>query len=564
MLADPVKLTNTLWYKDAVFYEVFVRAFSDSNGDGIGDLAGLTSKLEYLQWLGIDTIWMLPIFPSPLRDDGYDVADFFNVHPDYGNMDDLKNLIAEAHRRNLKVVVELIPNHTSDQSAWFQASRDPGHPEHAQYRDWYVWNDTDQKYKDARIIFIDYEPSNWAFAPLRRQYYWHRFFSHQPDLNYDNPEVARAMLKVVEFWMDLGVDGFRVDATPYLFEREATNCENLPETHTYLKRLRSFVEGYGPDTMLLSEANQWPEDVRPYFGGDPADPRVPGDEFHMNFRFPLMPRIYLALARKERGPIQQILERTPPIPLDCQWAAFLRNHDELTLEMVTPEEREEMWSVYAPEPRMRLNLGIRRRLAPLLGNDRQRIELANSILFSLPGSPVIYYGDEIGMGDNVFLDDRRGLRTPMQWQDTRSAGFSDADPSQLYSPLIADETYGYHRVNVSDERADPDSLLNRMRTMLAVRKAHRAFGRGDFTMLFPENTAILACLRSYLGITLLSVNNLSTEAQDCELDVTQFAGATPIDLFTGERLTAVTEAPWSLSLPASGYRWMRLATDVES
>ncbi len=562
MLPEPFKPLDPLWYKDAVFYEVFVRAFSDSNADGIGDLAGLTGKLEYLQWLGIDALWMLPIFPSPLRDDGYDVADFFDIHPDYGTMDDLKVLIAEAHRRNIKVVVELIPNHTSDQNAWFQASRDPAHPEHAKYRDWYVWSDTDQKYKDTRIIFIDYEPSNWSFAPLRRQYYWHRFFNHQPDLNYDNPEVQRAMLKVVQFWLDLGVDAFRADATPYLFEREGTSCENLPETHGYLKRLRSFVDGYAPGTMLLSEANQWPEDVRPYFGGNPDDPSIRGDEFHMNFHFPVMPRVFLALERQDRTPIHEILARTPALPPGCQWATFLRCHDELTLEMVTPDEREEMWKVYAPEPRMRSNLGIRRRLAPLLGNDRARIELANSILFSLPGSPVIYYGDEIGMGDNIFLEDRRGLRTPMQWQDARSAGFSEADPSELYSPLIADETYGYHRVNVSAQRADPDSLLNRMRTMLAVRKAHPAFGRGDFTMLFPENTHILACLRSYLGITLLSVNNLSTEPQECEIDLSQFAGATPIDLFTTERLPAVNEATWTLSLPGSAYRWLRLASEA--
>ena len=562
MLPDPFQMTDPLWYKDAIFYEVFVRAFADGNGDGIGDLAGLTSKLEYLQWLGIDAVWMLPIFSSPLRDDGYDVADFTSIHPDYGNMDDLRALIEVTHRRNLKVMVELIPNHTSDQNAWFQASRDPAHPEHAKYRDWYVWSDTDQKYKDSRIIFIDYEPSNWTFAPLRRQYYWHRFFSHQPDLNYDNPEVQRAMLKVVQFWMDLGVDGFRVDATPYLFEREGTSCENLPETHSFLKRLRSFVDGYAPGTMLLSEANQWPEDVRPYFGGDPDNPDVPGNEFHMNFRFPLMPRIYMALERGDRAPIANILERTPPIPRDCQWAAFLRCHDELTLEMVTPEEREEMWNAYAPEPRMRLNLGIRRRLAPLLGNDRGRLELANSILFTLPGSPVIYYGDEIGMGDNIFLDDRRGLRTPMQWQDTRSAGFSEADPSELYSPLIADETYGYHRVNVAGERADPDSLLNRIRTMIAVRKANPAFGRGDFTMLSPENAAILALLRSYLGIALLSVNNLSTDAQTCELDLSAFAGLTPIDLFTGERLATISEAAWPVELGPSGYRWLRLVADA--
>lgn len=557
MLPDPFQTADPLWYKDAVFYECFARGFADSNCDGIGDIAGLTSKLEYLQWLGIDALWMLPLFPSPLRDDGYDVADFTSINPDYGTLDDFKALLDEAHRRGIKVVVEVVPNHTSDAHEWFQASRDPAHPEHAKYRDWYVWSDTDDKYKETRIIFIDYEPSNWTFAPLRRQYYWHRFFNHQPDLNYDNPEVQRAMLRVAQFWLDLGVDAFRVDATPYLFEREGTNCENLPETHAYLKRLRAFVDGYAPGTMLLSEANMWPEDVRPYFGGDPNDPSVKGDEFHMNFHFPVMPRIYMALARQDRTAIDEILARTPPLPEGCQWATFLRCHDELTLEMVTPEEREEMWRIYAPEPRMKSNLGIRRRLATLLGNDKARIELANSILFSLPGSPVIWYGDEIGMGDNIFLEDRRGLRTPMQWADTKSGGFSEADPSQLYLPIITDDTYGYHRVNVAAQRADPDSLLNHMRRMLAVRKANPAFGRGDFEMLYPENKAILACLRSYGGVTLLSINNLSTDAQSAALDLSRFAGQTPIDLFTGERLAGVTEGAWSIELPANGFRWLR-------
>jgi maltose alpha-D-glucosyltransferase/alpha-amylase len=559
MLPDAFQTTDPLWYKDAVFYECFVRGFADSNCDGIGDLAGLTSKLEYLQWLGVDALWLLPLFPSPLRDDGYDVSDFMSINTDYGAIEDLKSLLDEAHRRGLKVIVELIPNHTSDAHEWFQASRDPSHPEHAKYRDWYVWSDTDDKYRETRIIFIDYEPSNWTFAPLRRQYYWHRFFHHQPDLNYDNPEVQRAMLKVVQFWLDLGVDAFRVDATPYLIEREGTNCENLPETHAYLKRLRSFVDGYAPGTMLLSEANMWPEDVRPYFGGDPSDPSVRGDEFHMNFHFPVMPRIFMALARQDRTAIDEILARTPPLPEGCQWATFLRCHDELTLEMVTEEERKEMWRIYAPEPRMKSNLGIRRRLATLLGNDRARIELANSILFSLPGSPVIWYGDEIGMGDNIFLEDRRGLRTPMQWADVKSGGFSEADPSQLYLPIITDETYGYHRVNVAAQRADPDSLLNRMRRMLAVRKANPAFGRGHFEMLHPENKAILACLRAYGGVTLLSINNLSTEPQSAALDLSRFAGMAPVDLFTGERGEPVSEAAWSVELPASGYRWVRLA-----
>ena len=559
MQSDPLVNSDPSWFKDAVFYEVFVRAYADSNGDGIGDLAGLASKLEHLQWLGIDAVWMLPICPSPLRDDGYDVADYTAIHPDYGNLDDFKALVAVAHRLGLKVVVELIPNHTSDQNPWFQASRDPGHPEHTKYRDWYVWSDTDQKYKDARIIFIDSEPSNWTYEPLRGQYYWHRFFDHQPDLNYDNPEVQREMLRVVQFWMDLGVDAFRVDATPYLIEREGTSCENLPETHDYLKRVRSFVDGYAPGTMLLSEANQWPEDVRPYFGGDLQNPEVPGDEFHMNFHFPVMPRIYMALARADRTPIVEILARTPPLPKGCQWGIFLRCHDELTLEMVTPEERKFMWDFYAPEPRMRLNLGIRRRLAPLLGNDRGRIELANSILFTLPGSPVIYYGDEIGMGDNIWIDDRGGVRTPMQWNAGRGAGFSGADPSKFYFPLIDDDTFGYQQVNVAQQRADPDSLLNHMRTMMAVRKANPAFARGDFKMLEPENRAVLAFLRTWDGVNLLAINNLSTEPQMVALDLAAFAGSTPVDLFTGERLPAVTAEPWSLALGPSGYRWLSIA-----
>ena len=548
---------DPLWYRDAIFYEGFVRADADSNGDGIGDLAGLTGKLDYLQWLGVDAIWMLPIFPSPLRDDGYDVADFFAVHPDYGSLDDVRTLIAEAHRRGLRIVVELIPNHTSDQHPWFQASRDPHHPEHATYRDWYVWSDTDQKYRDARVIFVDSEPSNWTYEPLRGQYYWHRFFDHQPDLNYDHPAVQRAMLRVVQFWLDLGADAFRVDATPYLYEREGTSCENLPETHAYLKRVRAFVDAYAPGTMLLSEANQWPEDVRPYFGGDPADPSVPGDECHMNFNFPLMPRIYLALAHADRTPIVEIMARTPPIPDTCQWATFLRCHDELTLEMVTPEERRFMWDFYAPEPRMRLNQGIRRRLAPLLGNDRGRIELANSLLFTLPGAPVIYYGDEIGMGDNIWLADRDGVRTPMQWSAAANAGFSTAAPSALTDPVIDDPTFGYRRVNVAAQRDDPDSLLNRMREMIRVRKTQAAFGRGEVHFLVPANRAILAYLLTYGDETVLVFNNLSPDPQVAQLDLAAQAGAQPIDLFTGAQLAVITPAPYQITLEGYGYRWLR-------
>ncbi len=542
-------ISNSLWFKDAIFYEVFVRAFADGNGDGIGDLPGLTAKLDYLQWLGVDAVWLLPIFPSPLRDDGYDVADYFAIHPDYGTLDDLRRLVDEAHRRGLRIIVELIPNHTSDQNVWFQASRDPNHPEHASYRDWYVWSDTDRKYQETRIIFLDTEPSNWTYDPVRGAYFWHRFFSHQPDLNYDNPEVQRAMLRVIQFWVDFGVDGFRVDATPYLYEREGTSCENLSETHAYLKRLRAFVDAYAPGTMLLSEANMWPEDVRPYFGD--------GDEFHMNFHFPLMPRIFMALARADRTPIVEILARTPPLPTGCQWGTFLRCHDELTLEMVTPEERQFMWEFYAPEPRMRLNMGIRRRLAPLLGNDPRRIELANSLLLTLTGSPVLYYGDEIGMGDNITLDDRDGVRTPMQWDAGPNAGFSTADLAALADPVIEDATYGYRRVNVAAQAADPDSLLNRLRRMISVRKAHPAFGRGDVRLLAPANRAVLAYLRTCDNESILVVNNLSATVQAVELDLAAFAGASVCDLFTGETLAPVAGGPYWVELGGYGYRWLR-------
>ncbi|MCX6030718.1 MAG: maltose alpha-D-glucosyltransferase [Chloroflexi bacterium] len=548
--------TDPLWYKDAVFYEVFVRAFADSNGDGIGDLPGLTAKLDYLQWLGVDAIWMLPIFPSPLRDDGYDVADYFAIHPDYGTLDDFRRLVDEAHRRGLRIVVELIPNHTSDRNAWFQASRDPNHPEHASYRDWYVWSDTERKYQDVRIIFLDTEPSNWTYDPVRGAYFWHRFFHHQPDLNYDNPQVQRAMLRVIQFWVDFGVDGFRVDATPYLYEREGTSCENLPETHAYLKRLRAFVDAYAPGTMLLSEANMWPEDVRPYFGGDLTDPTVPGDEFHMNFHFPLMPRIFMALAQADRTPIAEIMARTPSLPASCQWATFLRCHDELTLEMVTPDERQFMWEFYAPEPRERLNMGIRRRLAPLLGDDPCRVELANSLLLTLTGSPVLYYGDEIGMGDNIWLDDRDGIRTPMQWDAGPNAGFSTAAPAALADPVIDDAIYGYRQVNVAAQAADPGSLLNRLRQMIRVRKAHPAFGRGDVHLLAPANRAILAYLRITDDESILVVNNLSATPQTVELTLTAFAGASVCDLFTGEAVAPIAETVYRLELGSYGYRWL--------
>jgi maltose alpha-D-glucosyltransferase / alpha-amylase len=538
------------WYKEVVIYEVFVRAFVDSNGDGIGDLAGLTSKLDYLKELGADVVWMLPIFPSPLRDDGYDVSDNRNIHPDYGTLDDFRHLIDEAHRRGLRIMVELVPNHTSDRHPWFQASRDPQHPEHATYRDWYVWSDTDEKYEDARIIFIDYESSNWTFDEIRGQFFWHRFFHHQPDLNFDNVAVQREIMRIVQYWIDLGVDALRIDAPPYLYEREGTNCENLPETHAYLKRLRALVDAYAPGTLLLSEANQWPEEVRAYFGD--------GDEMHMNYHFPLMPRIYMALAQADRSSIEWILDRTPDLPEICQWASFLRNHDELTLEMVTSEERHFMWDFYAPEPRMRLNLGIRRRLAPLLDNNLALVKCAKSILLTFIGSPVLYYGDEIGMGDNIWLDDRDGVRTPMQWNDRPNAGFTDEDmpPDRLYAPLIEGQTYGFETVNVAAQEADPQSLLNWTREALRVRRQHPVFGRGELTLLHPENLAILAYLRNDAAETVLVINNLSADPQEVTLDLGAYVGRQLSDLFTGESLPDAASATWSLSLAGYEYRWL--------
>jgi maltose alpha-D-glucosyltransferase/alpha-amylase len=519
-------MANPLWYKDAIFYELSVRAFSDSNGDGTGDLAGVTVHLDYLQELGITAIWFLPITPSPMRDDGYDISDYCSIDPKYGSLEDFSNLVDGTHQRGLKIVVELIPNHTSDQHPWFQASHDPNHPEHTRYRDYYVWSETDDRYKEARIIFIDSEKSNWSYDPLRKAYFWHRFFHHQPDLNYDNPEVQRAMLRTVQFWIDLGADGIRVDAPPYLFEREGTNCENLPETHTFLKRLRAFVDAYAPGTLLLSEANQWPEDVRPYFGN--------GDEMHMNFHFPLMPRIFMALGRHDRTSLEWIMERTPPIPKTCQWAIFLRCHDELTLEMVTEEERQWMWEQYAPVSRMRLNLGIRRRLAPLLDNDRRKIELANSLMFTLPGSPVLYYGDEIGMGDNIWLPDRNGVRTPMQWTDGPNAGFSQASAQQLYTPVIESEVYGPAQVNVATQRSNPDSLFHVLQRMMAIRKKYKAFGWGDFHWIQIGTNNVAAYLRQFRDESLLIFNNLSDNQANIRLP--EDLSGSYSDAFTGETL----------------------------
>ncbi|PKN91815.1 MAG: maltose alpha-D-glucosyltransferase [Chloroflexi bacterium HGW-Chloroflexi-6] len=533
-----------LWYQHAIFYEVNLRAFYDSNADGHGDLPGLIQKLDYLRDLGVDCLWLMPIYPSPRHDDGYDISDYCGIDPVFGTLDDFKRLLDESHRRGMRVITDLVLNHTSAQHPWFQAARaDRNSP----YRDFYVWSDSDQKYKDARIIFTDVETSNWTFDPLAGQYFWHRFYNTQPDLNFDNPAVQQAMLDVAKFWLDLGIDGFRVDAPPYLFEREGTSCENLPETHAYLKKFRAFVEQYNPQALLLSEANQWPEDVREYFGS--------GDEMQMNFHFPLMPRIFQSLAQAERAPIEEILARTPDLPAGCQWATFLRCHDELTLEMVTPEVRRFMWDFYAPEPRMRLNMGIRRRLAPLLENHPGRLRVAHSILLTLIGSPTLYYGDEIGMGDNIWLSDRNGVRTPMQWEAGPNAGFSTAQTT--YAPLIADETYGYPRLNVASQEKDPDSLLNWLRRVIRTRRLYPAFGDGTLHLLPCENPAILAYLRQNSDQTLLAVNNLSADSQTFRLDL---AAASLNPLLEGETVLA----DGSLTLPAYGFQWYQLSSTPES
>ncbi len=494
--------SSPLWYKDAIFYQVYIRAFNDSNGDGHGDLRGLMLKLDYVKDLGVDCLWLMPFYPSPLKDDGYDIADFYNIHPDYGTLEDFRELLEAAHARGLRVITDLVLNHTSDQHPWFQAARfDPASP----YRGYYVWSDTDKKFSDARIIFIDSQKSNWTWDAEAGQYFWHRFYPTQPDLNYDNPAVQSEMLNVMKFWLDLGVDGFRADAVPYLFEREGTNCENLPETHAYLKKLRAYMDQHYPGRILLCEANQWPEDVRPYFGD--------GDEFHMGFHFPIMPRIFMSIRKGGSADMREIMKRTPPIPDNCQWCIFLRNHDELTLEMVTEQERQWMWKNYAPELRMRLNLGIRRRLAPLLDNDRRKIELAQSLLFTLPGSPIIYYGDEIGMGDNIWMHDRNGVRTPMQWTAAANAGFSSASAEDLYSPLIRGIPYGVESVNAAAQQLDPSSLWNTTRSMIAARRDHPAFGRGRFKWLDVGNDHLACFQRTYRGETLFALHNLSDSPQ---------------------------------------------------
>ena len=499
-------MEESLWYRNAIFYQVYVRAFKDSNGDGHGDLKGLAGKLDYLKDLGIDCIWLMPIYPSPLKDDGYDIADYCNIAGTFGTLDDFKGLLGAAHARGIRLIMDLVMNHTSDEHPWFQAAKaDRLSP----YRDYYVWSDTERKYKDARIIFVDTEPSNWTWDPVAGQYYWHRFYASQPDLNYDNPKVQQEMLDAARFWLDLGVDGFRADAVPYLFEREDTSCENLPETHAYLKKLRAYMDENYPGRILLCEANQEPEYVRTYFGD--------GDEFHMAFHFPIMPRLFMALKKGRAEDLHDILQRTPTIPDNCQWCTFLRNHDELTLEMVSPEERQWMWDQYAPEPRMRQNLGIRRRLAPLMDNDLRKIELIHSLLFTLPGSPIIYYGDEIGMGDDIWLPDRNGVRTPMQWNSSRNAGFSNAAGPELYSPIISDDVFGPLRVNVDNQQLDPASLWNAIRKMLAVRKGHRSFGLGEIQWLDCQNDRIATFSREFKGEKVWVVHNLSDSKADITL-----------------------------------------------
>ena len=540
-------MEDTLWYKDAVFYEVPVRSFFDGSNDGSGDFTGLTQKLPYIRDLGVDCIWLLPFYPSPLRDDGYDIADFYGVHPDYGTLDDFRAFLERAHDLGMRVIADMVMNHTSDQHPWFQeARRDPQSP----YRQYYVWSDDPNLYRDARIIFTDTEISNWTFDPVAGQYYWHRFFSNQPDLNFENPAVQQTMLDIIAYWLDFGLDGFRCDAVPYLYERDGTNCENLPETHEYLKRVRRFVDEHYPGRILLAEANQWPADVAAYFGH--------GDEFHMAFHFPIMPRIFMAIRREERMPLIEIMEQTPDIPELCQWGMFLRNHDELTLEMVTDAERDYMYYEYAKDPRMRVNIGIRRRLAPLAENGRRQMELLNSILFSMPGSPILYYGDEIGMGDNYYLGDRNGVRTPMQWSSDRNAGFSRTDPARLYSPIIMDPVYGYQSINVEAQERTPTSLLNWIKRMIRVRRKYPAFGRGSLEFIGGGNAKVLAYIRRYEEQTLLIVLNLSRFVQCTEVDLTRFAGMEPVELIGETRFPAITERPYFFTLGPHTFYWFRL------
>ncbi len=556
--ASSAPADDPLWYKDAVVYQLHVKSYMDANGDGIGDFAGLMQKLDYIASLGVNTIWLLPFYPSPRRDDGYDIAEYTGVHPDYGTMADAKRFIAEAHKRKLRVITELVINHTSDQHAWFQRARSakPG----SAHRNYYVWSDNDQAYAGTRIIFCDTEKSNWTWDPVAGAYFWHRFFSHQPDLNFDNPQVLKAVINVMRWWLDVGIDGLRLDAVPYLIEREGTSNENLPETHAILKTIRAEVDRDYPGRMLLAEANMWPEDTQQYFGN--------GDECHMAFNFPLMPRMYMAIAQEDRFPITDILRQTPDIPANCQWAIFLRNHDELTLEMVTDRERDYLWNFYASDRRARINLGIRRRLAPLLERDRRRIELMNSLLLSMPGTPVIYYGDEIGMGDNIHLGDRDGVRTPMQWSPDRNGGFSRANPASLVLPAIMDPLYGFEAVNVESQDADPHSMLNWTRRMLAVRSQHRAFGRGRLRTLSPLNRKVFAYLREYVNDagqveTILCVANVSRSAQPVELEISEFSGRVPVEMIGGSLFPVIGPLPYVLTLPPYGFFWFTLAAEAQ-
>jgi maltose alpha-D-glucosyltransferase/alpha-amylase len=539
--ADP------LWFKHAVFYEIHIRGFYDGNGDGSGDFAGLTEKLDYLQWLGIDCVWLLPMYASPLRDGGYDIADFFSIHPDYGTVEDFRRFVEEAHKRGMRVIADLVMNHTSSDHPWFQESRSAAD---GPKRDWYVWSDSDDRYPEARVIFVDTESSNWTWDNAAGAYYWHRFFQHQPDLNYDNPELREAMLGVLRFWLDLGLDGFRMDAVPYLYEREGTSCENLEETHGFLKHVRRELSDRYVDRVLLAEANQWPEDVVQYFGD--------GDECHMAFQFPVMPRMFMALRREEAAPIYEILDRTPPIPDNCQWGLFLRNHDELTLEMVSDEERDYMYDEYAKDPRMRLNLGIRRRLAPLLDNGRDEIELMHAILFSLPGSPVLYYGDEIGMGDNVYLGDRDGVRTPMHWTGDRNGGFSRADFAQLYLPPLMDPVHGYQAVNIEAQLRSPTSLLRWLQRFIALRKAHPVFGLGTYEPIHPSNPRVFAHLRRFEEDVVLCVHNLARSAQAVELDLSQLEGMVPVEMLGQSPFPPIGKLPYLLTLAPRGFFWFQL------
>jgi maltose alpha-D-glucosyltransferase/alpha-amylase len=538
---------DNLWYKDSIIYQLHVRTFYDSNADGIGDFPGLTQKLGYLQELGVSALWVMPFYPSPLKDDGYDIADYTSVHPSYGTVQDFKTFLNAAHDRNIRVIVEMVLNHTSDQHPWFQESRSSqDNPK----RDWYVWSDTDTKYQGVPIIFVDTEMSNWAWDPISKQYYWHRFFSHQPDLNYDNPAVREAMWQVMKFWLDMGVDGFRLDAVPYLVEREGTRCESLPETHAIIKDYRRRIDLAYPNKMLLAEANQWPADVIPYFGL--------GDEFHMAFHFPLMPRMFMAVKLEDRKPIIDILDQTPPIPEICQWCIFLRNHDELTLEMVTEIERDYMYDNYAADKAMRINVGIRRRLAPMMENDRRRIELMNGLLLSMPGTPVIYYGDEIGMGDNIYLGDRNGVRTPMQWNGGWNGGFSAADPERLYSPMISNSVYGYQAVNVESQRRTEHSLLGWMKSLIQTRNLFQVFSRGSIEFLDPSNHRALAYVRQLGGEKVLVVNNLSSSAQPVELNLQRYKGHIPIEMFGRNLFPRIGELPYLLTLGPYQFYWFRL------